>query len=142
MKKIKESKFTLLLRIKASFIKFPFLSNALDRIFRTIFKCDIPSTVYIGKGSKFAHAGLGCVLHPRVKIGENCKVFQKTTITNYDDEDPPVIGDNVYIGAGAVIIGRISIGSNVRIGANAVVTSNVKANSTVLGFSEPVLNIH
>ena len=45
----------------------------------------------------------------------------------------PVIGDNVYIGAGAKIIGRVKIGDNVRIGANVVVTIDIPSNCTVVG---------
>ena len=44
----------------------------------------------------------------------------------------PIIGNNVYIGAGAKIIGNVRVGNNVRIGANAIVTIDIEDNSTVV----------
>jgi serine acetyltransferase len=49
-------------------------------------------------------------------------------------EDGVTIGDNVYVGVGAKLIGRIRIGNNVRIGANAVVITDVPDNSTAVGI--------
>lgn len=47
--------------------------------------------------------------------------------------DSPVLGDNVYIGANAVLIGKIHIGNNVKIGAGAVVVDSIPDNATVVG---------
>ena len=52
----------------------------------------------------------------------------------------PRIGNNVYIGAGAKILGDIEIGDNVKIGANAVVTKNVPDNCTVVGSNRILKN--
>ena len=65
--------------------------------------------------------------------GENCVIFQQVTIgsnTLPDSQRPgaPVIGDNVYIGAGVKIIGGVKVGNNVRIGANAVIFTDVPDN--------------
>lgn len=67
------------------------------------------------------------------KIGINCHVFQNVTIGTRGSNIGPTLGDNVFIGTGAVIIGNISIGNNVRIGANATVVRNVPDNTTVVG---------
>ncbi|MNG29745.1 Serine acetyltransferase [compost metagenome] len=67
-------------------------------------------------------------------IGENCVIRQGVTIGNRKSgDDVPTIGDNVDIGAGAVIIGKIKIGDNVKIGANAVVLKDVPDNCTAVG---------
>lgn len=92
----------------------------------------------IGDGTIFYHRGIGCVVHPKAVIGKNCKIFQSVTIGSKWSKanclgEAPRIGDNVMIGAGAVILGTISIGDNSIIGANAVVTHSVPANSLALG---------
>ncbi len=69
-------------------------------------------------------------------IGKNCNISHGVTIgqTNRGTKKgTPVIGDNVYIGPGALIIGGISIGNNVCIGGNAVVTKDIPDNSVVVG---------
>lgn len=86
----------------------------------------------------FYHRGIGCVVHPRTIIGKNCKIFQGVTLGSKWTNgicvgDAPIIGDNVLIGAGAVVLGNISIGDNSIIGANAVVTKNIPENSLVTG---------
>lgn len=131
---MKQINFTKLLRFKYFFKNNKILSKILDKLFRIIFSNNIPSTVYIGNGTKFAHSGLGCIVHPNTKIGINCKIFQNVTIYSGDKNDtPPIIGDNVYIGAGAVILGNIKIENNVKIGAKAVVTKDVESGRTVFG---------
>ncbi len=64
-------------------------------------------------------------------IGKDCWMYQNVTIGEVNRK-APVIGDNVLIGAGAVIIGDITIGNNVKIGAGAVVTTDIPDNCTVV----------
>ena len=47
---------------------------------RVIFSADIPPQMHIGKGTVFPHDALGCVFHPEVKIGENCKILHGVTM--------------------------------------------------------------
>lgn len=81
----------------------------------------------------FPHGISGIFISREAKIGSNCTIFHQVTIGSNTLQDSnfgsPVIGDNVYIGAGAKIIGDISIGDNCRIGANAVVYKNMPPNS-------------
>ena len=84
----------------------------------------------IGKNTKFWHRGMGCTVHYDVKIGENCKILPNVMIgaqfaNGNPDAKVPIIGNNCFIGTGAVIIGDIHIGNDVIIGANAVVTKDV-----------------
>ena len=92
--------------------------------------CSVSIDAEIGDGTIFYHRGIGCVVHPKAVIGKNCKIFQSVTIGSKWSKanclgEAPRIGDNVMIGAGAVILGNI--------GANAVVTHSVPANSLALG---------
>lgn len=85
----------------------------------------------------FPHGFHGIFVSEGAKIGKNCVIFHQVTIgSNTLPGSPgrgcPVIGDNVYIGCGAKIIGNVRIGNNVRIGANCVVTRDVPDNATVV----------
>lgn len=75
------------------------------------------------------------------KIGEKLTVFQNVTIGTNGSPKGPTIGNNVLIGAGAVVIGNIKIGDNVRIGANATVVKDVPSNTTVVPASSRLINI-
>ena len=66
------------------------------------------------------------------EIGRNLHVFQNVTIGSRNSPATPIIGDNVTIGAGAVVLGNIRVGNNVKIGANAVVVDDVPDNCTVV----------
>jgi serine O-acetyltransferase len=69
------------------------------------------------------------------KIGRNALLLHQVTISAPSPgrvEKMPVIGDNVFIGAGAKVIGGIRVGDNVFIGVNAIVAQNIPDNSRVL----------
>ena len=81
------------------------------------------------------HGIKGIFVASEAKLGSNVTIFQQVTIgiIGYGSKAAPQIGNNVLIGAGAKIIGNISIGDNVRIGANCVVTKDVPSNCTAVG---------
>lgn len=85
----------------------------------------------------FPHGFTGVFISNGAKIGKNCIIFQQVTIgSNTIKGHPkfgsPTIGNNVYIGAGAKIIGNIKIGDNCRIGANAVVVTDIEPNTVAV----------
>lgn len=97
----------------------------------------IPLSTEFAERPTFPHGMTGIFTSAGAKIGRGCTIFHQVTIgsnTLKDSKNPgaPVIGDNVYIGAGAKIIGGIHIGNNVRIGANCVVTCDIPDNATVV----------
>lgn len=95
----------------------------------------IPVTTDIGKGFYIGHFGT-IVINNNAKIGKNCNIAHSTTIgqTNRGElKGSPTIGDKVWIGTGAVIVGNITIGSNCLIAPNAFVNMNVPNNSLVIG---------
>lgn len=110
--------------------------KVIEFIVRIISQCEIPPTCSIGKGLRLEHGGKGTVIHSKVTIGENARIFHQVTIgiSGIGEEIPPQIGSNVLIGTGAKIIGNIFVGNNTRIGANAVVTKNVPINATAVGI--------
>lgn len=83
----------------------------------------IPLNVF-GPGLSIAHFGT-IVVNGNAKIGKNCRIQESTTIgaTNGSTE-APIIGDNIFIGSGARVIGNIKIANDIAIGANAVVTKD------------------
>lgn len=90
----------------------------------------------IGKNLFIDH-GVGVVIGETAIIGDNVTLFHGVTLGGTGKEKGkrhPTIGNNVFIGSGAKILGNINIGDNVKIGANAVVLKNIDANSTVVGI--------
>lgn len=102
---------------------------------------ELPARVKAGSGLRVYH-GVGLVVHEDVVLGRNCTLRQGVTIGNKGSHEPrivPVIGDNVEFGAGAIVIGGITIGDNSIIGAGVVVTKSVPANSIVVGDSPRII---
>lgn len=91
-----------------------------------------PPTV-IGEGTVLGYGGIGLVIHKQARIGKNCMIGQNVTIgMRKGHPEKPVIGDNVFIGPGSVLLGG-RVGKNVVIGAGSVVLSEVPDNCVVAG---------
>ena len=89
----------------------------------------------IGEGFYLGHWGM-LVINPKAVIGKNCNIAQGVTIGQSNrgkSEGVPTIGDEVWIGANAAIVGNITIGNNVLIAPNAYVNIDIPANSVVIG---------
>ncbi|MCM2403914.1 serine O-acetyltransferase [Rhizobium sp. S153] len=103
--------------------------------------------VYIGPNARIGKAFLiehtGCiVINSEARIGDYARIRHGVTIGNKIAEKPkdvPTIGDYIDIGAGAKILGAITIGNNVTIGANAVVLRNVPDNSIAVGVPARII---
>jgi len=112
------------------------------RFWSAVTGADIPLNTRIGGGLLLPHPN-GVVIHPEVRIGPNCLIFQQVTFgTGKGDENGgvPRIGGHVDIGAGAKILGGITIGDHARIGANAVVLTNVPPGKTAVGIPAVILD--
>ena len=91
----------------------------------------IPMETNIGEGLLITHFG-GIFINPESKIGKNFTICQDVTI-GINKGGVPTIGDNVYVAAGAKVIGDINVGNNSIIGVNSVVTKKVPDNAVVAG---------
>ncbi len=95
---------------------------------------ELPPGVEAGPGLRMPHAGRGVILHPTARLGEDVTLYHRVTLGNSGPADrAPVLGDRVYIGTGATIIGEVTIGDDAAVGAGAVVTRDVTAGTTVAG---------
>lgn len=91
-------------------------------------------------GTIFLHNAKGAIIHQDVVIGEKCLLLHNVTIgTNCTEHDAPVIGNNMFIGAGAMIIGKIAIGDNCKIGAGSLVMRDVPPNTIYYDKRIPVM---
>lgn len=106
---------------------------AWHRSLKVKYGLDISYRTQIGHGLYIGHFG-GVVIHGDVKIGNNCNLSQGITIgilIRGNNAGIPTIGDRVFIGPGAVVLGDITIGNDALIGANAIVTFDVPDNAVV-----------
>lgn len=117
------------------------LRKLLSGIYRVLFKLvqivtgiELPCEVPIGRNFVIDHHG-GIIISGYTRFGDNCRIRSGVCIGlgRVDDPCAPVIGNGVDIGSGAKLLGRITIGDNVLIGANAVVVRDVPSNSIAVG---------
>lgn len=123
-------------------LKIPILKQFLllfciiwQKIIEVITGISIPASVEIGHSFYIGHFG-GIILNAKSKIGSNCNISQGVTIGVSglgEKRGVPVIGNNVYVGANAVIAGKIIIEDNTLIGACSLVNSNTEKNSVMIG---------
>ena len=100
----------------------------------------LPCEVVLGQNVRIDHFG-GIIISGYARIGDGCVIRQGVTIGLKNTEDPcaPTIGNNVDIGAGAKILGRITIGDDVKIGSNAVVLEDILSHSVAVGVPARVV---
>jgi serine O-acetyltransferase len=103
---------------------------------RVVFGAVLPPETRLPDDLVLHHDGLGVVIHPNVVIGKGAQLQHHVCLaTNVARRDPRriVIGDDVAVGAHAVVLGAVRIGDRAIIGAGAVVTRDVPADTTVGG---------
>ena len=120
----------------------PYIPDALECIERILYGAEISSSSNIGPEFQIVHS-VGLVIGPKVVAGKNFRIHQNVTIGMREREcngmKTPVFGDNVTVYAGAAILGPIKIGDNVKIGANAVVINDVPPNVIVGGVPARII---
>ena len=107
------------------------------RFWSVVTGADIPVTCRIGGGLLMPHPN-GIVFHSDAVLGPNCLVFQQVTLAG-DRRGAPTLGGHVDIGAGAKILGGVTLGNDARIGANAVVMMDVPPGATAVGIPARVV---
>ncbi len=123
-----------------SWLRGPFvvLADLMFCFVRNFYSIELPFTVKLGRRVIIEHQGC-IVIHGSVEIGDDCIIRQGVTLGNryldYDRLfDAPKLGHRVNVGAGAKILGAVTIGDDVSIGANSVVLSDIPAGQTAVGI--------
>ncbi|MCL2356828.1 MAG: serine O-acetyltransferase [Defluviitaleaceae bacterium] len=112
-----------------------FLARVVSQYSRFVTGIEIHPGAQIG-GGVFIDHGFGVVIGETCIIGDDVHIFHGVTLGGTGKEKGlrhPVIGNNVVIGTGAIVLGRVSIGANAKIGAGAVVVADVPEGGTVVG---------
>ncbi len=93
----------------------------------------------IGEGFHMVH-GWNIKIHPRTVIGDRVGIMHDVTVgTTPQDPGVPIIGNDVFIGAGARILGPVTIGDRARIASNSLVISDVPPDTTAIGVPAKIL---
>ena len=119
-----------------------FASRLWLRRLRFRFSVDVPASTAVGSGLYMNHPD-GIVVHSEAVIGRNCNLSQGVTLGEANrgrNAGFPVLGDGVYVGPGAKIVGAVRVGDNAAIGANCVVTHDVPENAVVVGVPGRVIS--
>lgn len=124
--------------IENRFVRGPFMLVywMAYRRCRNVYGIELPYAATVGRGVIFEHQG-GIVVHGNTVIGDGCIIRQGVTLGNRHLDKPfdaPVLGNKVNVGAGACLLGKVTIGDNAAIGANSVVLADVPAGATVTGI--------
>jgi serine O-acetyltransferase len=118
-----------------------FSARAISQAARFATGIEIHPGATIGRGLMIDH-GMGVVIGETAEIGDNCTIYQGVTLggTGKDlGKRHPTLGNNVMVGAGAKVLGPMTIGDNSKVAANAVVLSEIPENSTAVGIPAKVV---
>lgn len=131
-------------RLKVPVLKFLLLVICLiwQKTIEILTGISLPYSATIGHSFYIGHFG-GLIVNANSIIGNNCNISQGVTIGvsgRNNKRGVPVIGDNVYIGANAVIAGKIKVGNDCVIAANSLVVNSVENGVTVLGVPAKVVS--
>ena len=118
---------------------FSFIYKILFKFIQIITGIELPCEVDVGRNFVIDHFG-GVIVSGYAKFGDNCRIRNGVVVglRRVTEKVAPHIGNNVDIGAGAKLLGPIRVGDNVLIGANAVVISDVPDNSIAIGIPAAV----
>ena len=123
--------------------RVPFVPRALSQFARFVTGIEIHPGATIGSGMFIDH-GMGVVIGETSEIGDNVTLFQGVTLGGTGKQRGkrhPTLGSHVVVGAGAKVLGPITIGDYVKVGANAVVLQDVPDHSTVVGIPGKIVRI-
>jgi serine O-acetyltransferase len=116
--------------------KLPLLGRMLSHVARFLTGIEIHPGAQIGEGFFIDH-GMGVVIGETAEVGDNVTLYHGVTLGGTSlrkEKRHPTLLDNVIVGAGAKVLGPVTVGENARIGAGSVVVDDVPPNCTVVGI--------
>jgi len=122
-------------------LSVPFLPRLLSQYARFITGIEIHPGATIGKGCFIDH-GMGIVIGETAVLGDFCILFHGVTLGGtgkHIGKRHPTVGNNVILGANAILLGPINIGNNVKIGAGTIVLSDIEDGKTVVGVKGRII---
>lgn len=100
---------------------------------RTVVGAELPFSFEAGAGLRLPHWGRGVIIAPGTRVGAGVTLYHRTTLGIGKGQQPPTLGDSVYVGTGAVILGPSAVGDGAVVGANSTIVRDVPPASTVVG---------
>ncbi len=122
----------------------PLIPRLISHLSRMLTGIEIHPGAVIGEGLFIDH-GMGVVIGETAVIGDDCHLLQGVTLGGTSTKRVkrhPTLGNNVTVGAGAILLGAITVGDHARIGAGSVVVSNVPPYATVVGVPGHIIAYH
>lgn len=116
----------------------PLVNTVLRVVQQVMAGVEIGKAVTLGEGVYFVHP-VGIVIGGDAKVGKRVRFYGSNTVGTAKDDGYPVLGDDVYVGAGARILGPIHVGARARIGANAVVLCDVPDDAVAVGVPAKII---
>lgn len=108
--------------------------QVLDGVWiRGLLGAELPTQVICGPGVRIPHTARGVIIHPTCVLGANLVLYHRVTIGMSRSLPAPRLGDNVFIGCGAQIIGSLTVAEGTRIGAGAVLVTDTEPYHTYVG---------
>jgi serine O-acetyltransferase len=123
-------------------LRVPLLPRLLSQVGRLFTGIEIHPGARIGSGVFIDH-GMGVVIGETAVIGDHCLLYQGVTLGGTGKQHGkrhPTLKENVVVGAGAKVLGAITVGANTRIGAGSVLLRDVASDSTVVGIPGRVIH--
>jgi serine O-acetyltransferase len=113
--------------------RIPLGNSVLRRLQQLVGGIELGSNITLGEGVFFVHP-VGVVIGGDARIGNRVRFYGSNTVGTAHDDGYPTIEDDVWVGAGARILGPITVGARSRIGANAVVVTDIPPDSIAVGI--------
>ena len=133
-------RFLFLIDVPILKIVLRFIAFIMHKLTEVFLGLSIKPGTDIGPGLYVGHTG-AIIIHPGAKIGKNLNIGTGVIIgeKGVGYGGIPILGDNIYIGVGAKILGNVKIGNNVKIGANAVVLQDLPDGATAVGVPAKIM---
>lgn len=121
-------------------VGLPVVSHVLRRVQTAVYGIEIGCEVTLGSGVYFVHP-VGITIGGDARIGDRVRFYGNNTVGTAREDGYPTLEDDVIVGAGARILGPVTVGRGALIGANAVVITDIPAGGVAVGMPARVVSL-